>query len=103
MTNQQCTSFTNCLYIVVTDVSGEEDPLLPLLMSARMNKTHLAQLLSGPADVSTMVNKTHLAQLICYLWLLMFNLPQLMADLGTPTLLMAPGESGLLGRKPSVW
>ena len=72
-------------------------------MSARMNKTHLAQLLSGPADVSTMVNKTHLAQLICYLWLLMFNLPQLMADLGTPTLLMALREGINIGNKTTMF
>ena len=45
-------------YIAVPDVLADEtlleNLLLPLLMSARLNQTHLAQLPSGPADVSAM-------------------------------------------------
>ena len=46
------------VYIAAPDVLADEtlleNLLLPLLMSARVNQTHLAQLPSGPADVSAM-------------------------------------------------
>ena len=78
-------------------------PLLPLLLYLhQMNKTHLVQLPLNLQLMSLPDEENPLAQLICFLWL-MRNLPQFMADLGTPTLLMAPGESGLPGRKPSIW
>ena len=68
-----------------------------------MNKTHLVQLPLNLQLMSLPDEENPLAQLICFLWLMLWNLPLFMADLGTQTLLMAPGESGLLGRKPSVW
>ena len=69
--------------------------LLPLLLCLhQMKKTHLVQLPFNLQLMSLSDEQNPLAQLICFLWLLLSNLPQFIADLGTHTVLMALGESG---------